>query len=102
MAMTTTLSLPPPAVALGPDRYRVRPVRETDQDRLVAFYAGLTPESRYARFLRATGGISDGLATSFCGSDHEHGEGLVAEVLGGPEDGTLIGHLCLDRRPDGD
>lgn len=92
-------------LALAPTGYastiRIRPIRATDRVGLVALYAGLSPDARYARFLRAIGGISEVQATGFCGPDHEHREGLVAELLGGPEDGRIVGHLCLDPLDDG-
>lgn len=75
---------------------RIRPIRPADHDRLIGFYRAMSEDARYARFLRVTRGLSEPEATGFCGPDHEHREGLVAEVLGGPEDGRLVGHLCLD------
>lgn len=84
-----------------PPAVRIRPIRPTDRAGLLALYAGLSADARYARFLRASGGISELQATGFCGPDHEHREGFVAEVLGGPDDGRLVGHLCLDPLGDG-
>ena len=80
----------------GTTSIRIRAIRPEDLEHLVALYAGLSADARYARFLRATGGITEQDAARFCGPDHEHGAGLVAEVRGGPEDGRLVGHLCLE------
>jgi GNAT superfamily N-acetyltransferase len=81
--------------------FGIRPVAETDRAELTRFYAALSADSRYARFLRASAGISDGVAASFCGPDHEHREGLVAiaRVAGAEE--RIVGHLCLDPTDDG-
>ena len=43
------------------------------------FYAGLSPDSRAARFHGATPTIPDATARFFCGPDHQHREGIVAE-----------------------
>lgn len=80
---------------------RIRPIRPADHDLLVELYGGMSADTRYARFLRATGCLSEVEADRFCGPDHEHREGLVAEVHGGSEDGRLVGHLCLDPLEDG-
>jgi acetyltransferase len=80
---------------------RIRPVRPDDGPELVAHYAALSADARYARFLRATAGLSDREANGFCRPDHDHADGFVAEVHGGPDDGRLVGHLCLDPLDDG-
>jgi acetyltransferase len=80
---------------------RIRPIRSADREPLVELYGRMSADTRYARFLRATGRLSDLEATRFCGPDHQHREGLVAEVHGGAEDGRLVGHLCLDPMEDG-
>ena len=36
------------------------------------------------------------MARRLCGPDHRHADGFVAERLGGPEDGRIVGHLCLE------
>jgi GNAT superfamily N-acetyltransferase len=76
---------------------RIRPIRTDDRVELSAFYAGLSPESRYARFHAVSRGIGDAAVGLLCGPDHEHREGFVAVPVdldrGGPR---IIGHLCLD------
>jgi GNAT superfamily N-acetyltransferase len=76
---------------------QIRPIRTSDRDELSRFYAGLSAESRYARFHAVSRGIGDKAAGVLCGPDHEHREGFVAKVvtadLGGSE---IIGHLCLE------
>ena len=81
-----------------PATIRIRPIRPTDLDRLEAFYAGLSADSRNARFHGASRGIAVADARRFCGPDHHHREGLVA-VIDGIEDtdrGVVVGHLCLE------
>ena len=70
-----------------------------DHDRLQAFYAGLSEESRRTRFLGPTNGIGDRQSTYFCCPDHAHREGFVATM--GPADGPdrIVGHVCIE--PDG-
>jgi RimJ/RimL family protein N-acetyltransferase len=79
---------------------RIRPIAPSDRELLRTFYAGLCADSREARFHGAAPGIDETVARRFCGPDHEHREGLVAEVLerGRP---TIVGHLCLEPLPDG-
>lgn len=79
----------------------IRPVLPTDRPALTRFYATLSAESRYARFLGASAGISDGVAASFCGPDHEHREGLVAVAREADAEERIVGHLCLDPLDDG-
>jgi GNAT superfamily N-acetyltransferase len=69
----------------------VRRVRPSDWMSLREFYAGLNPESRRARFLGTTAGLSDAQSLSFCTPDHVHGEGFVALA-----DEHVVGHLCLE------
>jgi Rrf2 family protein len=76
---------PPPAT---PAFRRVRP---SDQAALVDFYAGLSPDSRYARFLGFTSGVGESASRSFCTPDHTHDEGFVADL-----GGRIVGHLCLE------
>ena len=78
-------------------RVRIRPIRSDDRDALSAFYAALSPESRFARFHAVTRGIGEDAVGLLCGPDHEHGEGFVAEPLDvEPGGARIIGHLCLD------
>jgi GNAT superfamily N-acetyltransferase len=69
----------------------IRRIRPSDRDALTAFYGALSAESRRARFLGPTAGLSDSLSRSFCTPDHRHAEGFVALA----PTGRLIGHLCL-------
>lgn len=69
----------------------VRRVRPSDQAGVIDFYAGLSPESRYARFLGFTSGVGSTAARSFCTPDHTHDEGFVAVL-----DERIVGHLCLE------
>jgi len=79
----------------------IRPVHPEDGTELARFYAALSVDSRYARFLSTTRGISDGTAATFCGPDHEHREGLVATYRGPDGADRIVGHLCLDPVGDG-
>ncbi len=80
-----------------PGRVRIRPIRAGDRDDLAAFYAGLTPESRFARFHAVSRGIGKTAAVLLCGPDHEHGEGLTAESLHADRTRAhIVGHLCLE------
>jgi acetyltransferase len=76
---------------------QIRPIRTNDRDELSRFYAGLSPESRYARFHAVSRGIGEKAAGVLCGPDHEHREGFVAKVVRGDPDAVdIIGHLCLE------
>jgi L-amino acid N-acyltransferase YncA len=81
-----------------PATIQIRPIRPTDLDRLEDFYAGLSVDSRNARFHGASRGIAATDARRFCGPDHLHREGLVAVIDGeGVRDrGPIVGHLCLE------
>jgi acetyltransferase len=85
----------PPSAAV-----RIRPIRPDDREGLSAFYARLSPESRFLRFHAVGRGMGDAAASFLCGPDHEHREGLVAEVLhtgpNGTASATIVGHLCLE------
>jgi len=78
----------------------IRPVCPTDRADLSRFYASLSADSRYARFLATTWGITDHAADSFCGLDHEHREGLVATASLPDRSAQIVGHLCLDPLED--
>jgi acetyltransferase len=82
--------------------FTVRPIEARDQAALVRFYAGLSDDSREARFHGAMRGIGTGLASALCHPDHQHDEGVVAESDDGLDGKTLIGHLCLEPDPNGD
>jgi len=85
--MTTTLARAP---------YRMRPITPGDRAGLTAFYAGLSADSRAARFHGASPRIPDATATFFCGPDHRHREGIVAECLDASGDPVIIGHACIE------
>lgn len=76
--------------------FRIRAIGPGDREALVRFYAGLSPDSRAARFHGATGGIGSPAAVYFCGPDHRHREGLVAESVDMPGGTAIIGHICLE------
>jgi len=76
---------------------QIRPIRASDRNELSRFYAGLSAESRYAQFHAASRGIGEKAADVLCGPDHEHREGLVAEIVrGDPDTVGIVGHLCLE------
>lgn len=76
--------------------FQVRPIAPGDRDALARFYRDLSEDSLEARFLGAAPGIADSTARFFCGPDHEHREGIVAEAVGADGRRTVIGHLCLE------
>jgi acetyltransferase len=76
---------------------QVRPIRTDDRKELSRFYAGLSADSRYARFHAVSRGIPEGAADVLCGPDHEHREGLVAEIIRADVDGAgIVGHICVE------
>src|SRR5580765_1899718 len=76
---------------------RVRPIRFDDRAELARFYARLSAESRYARFHAVSNGVGAKAIDLFCGPDHEHREGFVAEAIDGEQGGhVIVGHLCLE------
>jgi GNAT superfamily N-acetyltransferase len=77
--------------------FLIRPIRPADRPELSRFYAGLSAESRLARFHAVSRGIGDAAASLLCGPDHEHREGFVAEPADAPSgDPGIVGHLCLE------
>ena len=85
------------AIAPSSARVRIRSIRAEDCGELTAFYARLSPESRFARFHAFSRGIGDEAARLLCGPDHQHGEGFVAEPSHPDStDGRIVGHLCLE------
>lgn len=83
--------------ALSIANVRIRPIRIEDRDELARFYARLSPESRFARFLAVSRGIGEDAVNLLCGPDHEHREGFVAELMdAGPGGPAIVGHLCLE------
>jgi len=86
--------------APGSTRVGVRTICSTDASELRRFYAGLSPESRRARLLSVSPGLSEAQSVSFCTADHDHREGFVAVTHeGAPRGERIVGHLCLE--PDG-
>lgn len=75
---------------------RIRPIASSDRDGLTRFYADLSRDSLEARFLAASRGISNDTAHTFCGPDHEHREGLLAECIDADGRRTIVGHVCLE------
>jgi acetyltransferase len=76
---------------------RIRAIRTDDREELSRFYAGLSAESRYARFHAVSRGIGESAADLLCGPDHEHREGFVAEITDADgDDFGIVGHLCLE------
>jgi GNAT superfamily N-acetyltransferase len=76
--------------------FRIRPIAAGDRDELSRFYGALSTDSLIDRFHGACRGIDDDAARTFCGPDHEHGEGFVAETVDGSVPARTIGHLCLE------
>jgi GNAT superfamily N-acetyltransferase len=82
--------------SIDPGVYRIRPIAPGDLQALARFYADLSEDSREARFLGATPGIGENVARFFCGPDHVHREGLVAEAIARNGGRAIVGHLCLE------
>jgi GNAT superfamily N-acetyltransferase len=71
----------------------IRRINAGDGERLIAFYAALSPESRATRFMGMTRGISPAQAVAFA-NPHTHGaDGFVAVET---STGSIVGHLCLE------
>jgi GNAT superfamily N-acetyltransferase len=79
-----------------PRTCHIRTIVPDDREALEVFYAGLSPESRQARFHGAASRVAAPEATYFCGPDHAHREGFVAEGAGDGGVPAIIGHLCLE------
>src|SRR5438093_2699844 len=86
-SMTTT-----PAPAL----YHLRSITPRDRAGLTEFYAGLSADSRIARFHGVAPTIPEATATFFCGPDHQHREGVVAECFDAAGHPVIIGHVCIE------
>jgi GNAT superfamily N-acetyltransferase len=87
----TTTELP----ATLPGAFLIRAIAPGDVAALEGFYAGLSPDSREARFHGASS-VGDRAAHAFCAAEHEGRHGVVAEAIG--EDGrwVIVGHLCVE------
>lgn len=78
------------------DSVRIRSIGPADRDALATFYGSLSEESLEARFGGATSRIGNSAARFFCGPDHLHREGIVAETVDASGRPVIIGHLCLE------
>ncbi len=76
--------------------FLLRSIEPADRQALAGFYRDLSEDSRESRFLGAASGIGEGTARFFCGPDHEHREGIVAEIVDADGGKTIVGHLCLE------
>jgi GNAT superfamily N-acetyltransferase len=83
-----------------PGAFLVRAIVPADVAGLEAFYAGLSPDSREARFHGATT-VGDGAAHSFCAAEHEGRHGVVAEAEMDDGRRSIVGHLCVEPFGDG-
>ena len=84
---------PAPAATIA--HVRIRPIDDADRDALTVFYATLSPDSLEARFHGAAG-VGARVARYLCGPDHDHREGLVAEVTADDGRPLIIGHVCIE------
>ena len=75
---------------VAPTPYVVRRINSVDADRLARFYDALSPDSRDARFHGGIATIPDRTARFFCGPDHLHREGIVAEAMDADGRMTII------------
>ena len=80
----------------APLLYRLRSITPDDRAVLTRFYEGLSPDSRAARFHCAAPSIPQTTATFFCGPDHQHREGIVAEAFDAVGGAVIIGHVCIE------
>ena len=79
-----------------PAAVTIRAITPEDRTELARFYAALSADTLNARFHGATHGIEDRIARFFCGADHEHREGLIAQLTSAPDEARIVGHLCLE------
>lgn len=73
------------------DEITVRRVGVADAARLEAFYAGMSEESRAARFHGACRGINHAQAEHYSAADHRQRDGFIAV-----RDQQVVGHLVLE------
>jgi len=86
--------------ASTPAFYRLRPITPRDRVGLTRFYSGLSADSRAARFHGPASIIPEATAAFFCGPDHLHREGIVAERIDVNGDPVIIGHICIEPTDD--
>ena len=80
----------------------LRRVDAADAEGIRDFYAGLSAESRMRRFMKRTNGISPARSRAYSAVDHLQSEGFVAVLrTAGPDDGRIVGHVCMDRAAQG-
>jgi acetyltransferase len=73
----------------------LRQIRPSDAAGLERFYAGLSDQSRWYRFLGATRGLTHVQSNVFCSADHAHQKGFVAVLDLRGRAKEIIGHVCL-------
>lgn len=96
--MQSPTQAPPSRHATLPVSIRIRQVDAADAPGLIDFYALLSDESRYRRFLGSCRGIESRAGRMLCTADHRHEEGIVAVLrTSGPDEGRIVGHVCLVR-----
>ena len=78
-----------------PGAFLIRAIVPGDERALEAFYAGLSPDSREARFHGAAS-VDHRAAHAFCAAEHEGRLGVVAEALDTDGRWVIVGHLCLE------
>ena len=78
----------------------VRRIQPSDRELLPDFYASLSLDSRYARFLGQES-LSDDAVRSFCTPDHTHDEGFVALLRNGESREWLATCVSSPRVPGG-
>ena len=79
-----------------PAAYRIRQISPDDREPLTRFYSALSTDSVEARFHGALPTIPVRTARFFCGPDHQHREGLVAETVDPDGNPRIIGHVCIE------
>jgi len=78
--------------------FGIREISPSDRDRLAAFVAGLSPETRYKRFLHSVRQLSEKELTDFTNLDHRDADAIVAVDARGELIGVArYGHDSDDR-----
>jgi acetyltransferase len=99
--MTTAANMahrhvPNPVPESTPADVRVRRIEPADSEALRQFYSALSAESRRRRFLSLSTRFGNTESRYFCGPDHDHREGYVAEVTDASSRRRIIGHVCME------